>query len=80
VRNTIRIFLDCLVALQRLEIMGNPGYFIVVQLLLMCMGCHIPSPAVSFPCAHGRDTEKPGMLCLNHATVSHKNKNNNKVL
>jgi hypothetical protein len=44
------------------------------QLLLMCplMGCHIPSPAVSFPCPHGRDTEKPGMLCLNHATVSHK--------
>ena len=73
-RNTITVFLDCLVAWEReiLEIMGNPGDF-VVQLLVMCllMGCHIPSPtAVSFLCPQGRDTEKPGM-CLNHGTVSH---------
>ena len=72
VRNTITVFLDFLVALQILEIMGNPGDF-VVQLLVMCllMVCHIPSPtAVSFLCPQGRDTEKPGM-CLNHGTVSH---------
>jgi len=35
VRNTIAIFLGCLVALQILKIIGNPGDF-VVQLLVMC--------------------------------------------
>lgn len=30
------------------------------------MGYHIPCPTFSFPCPQGKDTEKPGMLCLNH--------------